>query len=112
MLRPPDELGSVAFSQAHSVRGLPAMFPRVDRIKWAKAETACCIWLGGQHLSEKAIFGSARQERATLSPFVNPLGLAAWTPLRHFLYSLHHFGLTVRRGANWQVETFSGGGDV
>ena len=66
MLRPPDELGSVAFSQAHSVRGLLAMSPRVDRIKWSKAETACCIWLGGQHLSEKAIFGSARQERSNV----------------------------------------------
>ena len=62
MLRPPYEQGKEAFSQAQSERGLLVKSTSASRRALSKAEIACWIWLGGQHLREKEIFGRERQD--------------------------------------------------
>ena len=66
MLRPPRELGSEAFSHAQSGIEPPAIALKVSLIASSKTEMASLIWLGGQHLSGKATFGSARHDLSSV----------------------------------------------
>ena len=103
MLRPPRELGSEAFSHAQSGIERPAIAPKVSLIASSKTEMAHLIWLGGQHLSEKATFGSARHD---LSSVVSNCESSRQSRQggHHLLHPLQHCGLAERGGSDWRPE--------
>ena len=73
-LRPPRELGRVAFSQDQSGNGHPVMSEREAHIAESKALEALAIYSGGQVRRAKATLGSERQDLSRVSPSVNQAG--------------------------------------
>ena len=51
MLRPPRELGSDAFKQAQSGRGLPARSVRASLMVLSQRAVPCLMWSGGHALT-------------------------------------------------------------
>ena len=56
-------LGSDAFNQAQSDRGLPARSVRASLMVSSQRVVPCLMWSGGHALSEKDTLGRARHER-------------------------------------------------
>ena len=74
MVRPPRELGKVAFSQTQSDKGAPTRSVTACLIAWSKAAVAPMILLGGQERRAKATLGRRDSSEGEQTPSVHPEG--------------------------------------